>query len=65
MIDTKIDKSVFDIRDLSHDENESTFWLKKTPQESIYVIEMLRKINYGKDAATERLQRFFEIAELS
>ncbi|MGK0618646.1 hypothetical protein [Meiothermus cerbereus] len=37
-------------------------WWGKTPLERIHHIEFLRRLNYG-DAAFERLQRVFEVAE--
>lgn len=37
-------------------------WWDKTPLERIHHIEFLRRLNYG-DAAFERLQRVFEVAE--
>lgn len=37
-------------------------WWGKTPLECIHHIEFLRRLNHG-DAAFQRLQRVFEVAE--
>ncbi len=61
----KLDKKTFEIRDLKDVKSDLNYWLSKTPEERISAIEILREINYGYNPATDRLQRFFEIAELS
>jgi len=60
----KIDKSAFAIGDLHDGGDEKAYWLSKTPEERIQAIEIMRRIIYGDAAATQRLQRFFEITEL-
>ncbi|MDZ7724853.1 MAG: hypothetical protein U5R06_19110 [candidate division KSB1 bacterium] len=60
----KIEKQ-FTIQDMNDTPKESSFWLNKSPQERIAAVEMMRRINYGKNYSAERLSRFFEIAELS
>jgi len=65
MKDPKLNKKVFDFIDLKNKKNEYKYWLDKAPDDRILAIEMLRKINYGYDLATERLQRIFEFAELA
>lgn len=61
----KINKKVFDVIDLKEKKQEYKYWLGQSPNVRIQAIELLRKINYGYDPLTERLQRFFEIAELT
>ena len=61
----KIDKKIFEVRSLKEEESDLNFWLSRTAAERISAIEMMRRINYGNDAATGRLQRIFEVAELS
>ena len=61
----KIDKKIFEIRSLKEEKSDLNFWLSRTAAERIAAIEMMRRINYGNDAATGRLQRIFEVAELS
>jgi hypothetical protein len=65
MKNMKLNKKVLRIISITDDVDDKSYWLKKKPQERIAFIEFLRKINYGKDATSSRLQRFFEIAELS
>jgi len=60
----KIDKSAISIVDLQDSDDEKLYWLSKTPQERMQAIEIMRKILYGEDATSARLQRFLEITEL-
>ena len=64
MIDKKINREIFTIVDLQDNSDDLDYWLNQSAQERIQAIEMMRKINYGEDAVTARLQRFFEVAEL-
>ncbi len=61
----KINKKVFVVRSLGEKESDLNYWLSRTAAERISAIEMMRIINYGSDAATGRLQRIFEVAELA
>ena len=65
MKNARLNKKVLHIVSITDEFDEKSYWLKKKPHERIAFIELLRKINYGKDATSSRLQRFFEIAELS
>lgn len=47
------------------DEVDKAYWHAKSPQERMAALELMRQINYGYDPTTERLQRVFEIAELT
>ena len=60
----KIDKSAFSIVDLHESGDEKKYWSSKSPQERVQAIEIMRKILYGEDATTARLQRILEITEL-
>ena len=60
----KIDRSAFSI--ISTDEqldDEKTFWLQKTPHERLEAVELTRRILYGYNPTTLRLQRVFEVIE--
>jgi len=59
----KIDRSAFSIGSIHDCGDEKAYWLSKSPQERIEAMEIMRKIIYGYNPATERLQRFLEIAE--
>ena len=60
-----LDKRIVKITSLDDIEEEKKYWISKTPVERIEAIEMNRRMVYGEDRITSRLQRFFEIAELS
>lgn len=60
----KLDRSAFSI--VSSDEHaaeELTYWHNKTPHERFEALDQTRKLLYGTDPATARLQRILEIAE--
>ena len=63
MGDYSIDKRSFSVTDLRDSNNDTTFWREKPPEERFGAIEMMRRINYGKDVTSRRLQRVFEVAE--
>lgn len=63
MIEKRIDKSVINISNLTDETDEKNYWLNTKPEDRLTALEMMRIINYGKDATTARLQRFLEIAE--
>ncbi|PQV63965.1 hypothetical protein B1R32_108176 [Abditibacterium utsteinense] len=59
---TKI--QVMTVKEMHADNSDLEFWRSKSLDERIEAMELLRQINYGYDAATSRLQRVLEIAEL-
>lgn len=61
----KMDKTAFSIGNLEAESDERRYWLSREPMERFYAVEFLRQVVYGYDPATDRLQRFFEIAELA
>lgn len=60
----RLNKSVVTVGSLTDDSDERDYWRQRTPQERLIALETMRQINYGYDATTARLQRFFEITEL-
>ena len=65
-IDTfKIDKGALSVISLSEESDDKEYWHAKTPQERLEAVELMRQINYGYDPTTIRLQRVFEIAQLT
>ena len=56
-----MDRSAFSADEQLDD--EKTYWLQKTPHERLEAVELTRRILYGYNPATLRLQRVFEIAE--
>ena len=59
----KVDRSYFEISQLTDISDETTFWQSKTPQERLEAIEIMRQIIYGYNPSTTRLQRVLEIAQ--
>lgn len=61
----KMNKSVLSVVALSEESDEKEYWHAKTPQERLAAVELMRQINYGYDPTTTRLQRVFEVAQLT
>jgi hypothetical protein len=59
----KLDKTAFSVASLTDESDERQYWLTKSPYERLRALELMRQIIYGYDPSTERLQRFFEVAE--
>ena len=60
-----LNKKIVNITSLEDTEEEKNYWFSKSPLERIEAIEINRRMIYGKDRVTSRLQRIFETAELS
>ncbi len=60
---SQINRKNFEIVSL-HKDDDSEFWRNKTYLERIEVMEKLRRIIFGYDPSTERLQRIFTITQL-
>ena len=58
----KIDKSVLLKSPLFDKSDLKTYWHSRTPYERLQYIEILRRMNYGHDAASG-LRRVLDIAE--
>jgi hypothetical protein len=59
----KIDRSAFSVVRLEEqDEEDKRYWRGKTPQERLEAVETMRRIAYGYDPTTARLQRVLEVA---
>lgn len=59
----KLDKKSFSIVSLRESDNDTEYWLSRTPEERIIAVEFLRQLIFNYDPSTERLQRVFETAE--
>jgi hypothetical protein len=59
----RVDRSRVLVQSMSEDSDEKAFWLGKTPEERLEVLELLREIAYDYDPTTARLQRVLETAE--
>ena len=60
-----LEKKIVNVTSLDDIEEEKKYWISKSPLERIEAIEINRRMIYGQDRVTSRLQRFFETAELS
>lgn len=61
----RLNKKILRITSLDDTEEERQYWLSRSPSERIEAVEINRRMVYGEDRATSRLQRFLEVAELS
>jgi hypothetical protein len=57
----KVKKDAFIVKSLFEESDEKSYWLSKTPHERLTATELMRKIIYGYNPSTTRLQRVFEI----
>ncbi len=60
----KVDRKAFSVTSLSDESDEVAYWLSKTPQERLRGIELMRRVIYGYEPASARLQRVFVVAQL-
>jgi hypothetical protein len=60
-----LNKKIVTVTSLDDTEEEKNYWISKSPLERIEAIEINRRMIYGQDRVTSRLQRIFETAELS
>lgn len=58
------DKSAFSVCDLGNEGTDLEYWLSRTPAERLEAIEYMRRMVYGYDPATARMERVFEIDDL-
>ena len=63
MIEEKIQRKFIEIVDL-HNADDSDYWRDISPIERIEAIEFMRKVMFGYDRVSERLQRVLTVAEL-
>ena len=59
----KVKKDAFIVKSLFEESDEESYWLSKTPYERLTAMELMRKIIYGYNPSTTRLQRVFEITQ--
>ena len=56
----RLNKKIVNVTSLDDIEEEKRYWISKTPIERIEAIEINRRMIYGQDRVTSRLQRFFD-----
>ena len=57
----RLDKTILTVTSLDDVEEEKRFWAAKKPSERLEAMELNRRLIYGNDCITSRLQRFLEI----
>ena len=63
MIRQKSNNYLYQVK-LDDIDEEKRYWMSKSPLERIEAIEINRRMIYGQDQVTSRLQRFLEVAVL-
>ena len=61
----KMQKTAFTVSLLLEKSDEKSYWLSKTPYERLEAVELMRRIIYGYDPSTTRLQRILKITQRS
>ncbi|MCX5846678.1 MAG: hypothetical protein NTW12_10055 [Deltaproteobacteria bacterium] len=61
----RINKKVLILTSLGDDSEEKQYWLSRTISDRFNAIEYNRRMVYGIDRTSSRLQRFLEITEFS
>ncbi len=60
----RLDKRVLTVEPLEGSDLEKRYWLGRTPAERMNAVEINRRLVYGEDRATSRLQKVIEINDL-
>jgi hypothetical protein len=63
MIEEKVRRDVFEVVDL-HASDDTVYWRDRSYTERIEAIEFMRKVMFGHDRVSERLQRILTVTEL-
>ena len=61
----RLDKTRLTVSSLDEFTEEKQYWLLRGKADRLNAIEINRRMVYGTDRTTSRLQRFFETAELT
>lgn len=60
----RLDKTAFSVGSLDDEPDDRAYWLSRTPAERLRALELLRRLNYGHERATARLQRVLEVVKV-
>jgi hypothetical protein len=63
ILEMRVDRTKISISDSFDNTEEKEFRFSRTPEERLLAMEMMRKVAYGYDENSARLQRTLEIAE--
>lgn len=61
----RLDRTKLSVGSLDEPSDEKAFWLSKTPAERLRALEYMRRVAYGYDPATTRMQEVLEIVQRS
>jgi hypothetical protein len=64
-VQTSRDKTTFSVASLSDADDDKAYWHSKSVRERLQAVELMRQAIYGYEPDSGRLQRFFEVAELT
>jgi hypothetical protein len=59
-----MNKSVMSVETLKAAARDSEYWARRSPEDRLRAMELMRQVNYGYDPSTARLQRVLEVARL-
>ena len=62
--DLKVDRNHLTVASMTDPDDALQYWLSRPVSERLEALELARRICYGEAAATARLQRVLEVAEL-
>jgi hypothetical protein len=57
----RMDKTVFSVTSLSAESDEPAYWRGQSPVARLHALELMRRVMYGYDPATARLQRILAV----
>jgi hypothetical protein len=61
----KLQRTAFTVTSAFDQSDEKSYWFSKIPYERLEALELMRRIIYGYDPSTTRLQRVLEIIQRS
>jgi hypothetical protein len=61
----KLDKTALTVSSIHDETEEMNYWFEKSPAERMEAIEINRRMVYGRDRTSSRLQRILEVSELT
>ena len=61
----RVDRTAFSVVSLSEADDDKAYWRSKSVFERLQAVELMRQVIYGYQPNSGRLQRIFEVAELT
>lgn len=63
-VELRLDKSAFTVKSFAEaDEEDRDYWRSRSPRDRLEALEIMRRLNYDYDPATDRIQRTIEVVE--